>query len=449
MSRKTVCFIANYTKTYFFDSIAKNLGTSGISVCWIVVNRKIRDFLVVNYGANAVLYLSKDNAKQTSEPVGNFRLNELVHGDRALRHIPNLAYDFLNNIQRPVYEFLKRHDVRFVFGEITWAHEILIHRLVNARQELKAEYYCPHTIRMPAGKFGFFRDEYQSELVPVPITAESLPVDVPSCITVEKPEYLAINDLKLRQAGTVGARLARLKRYFSMENIDPADPTLIVNRWLSFKLRAAEEINREIYRLVPKVSFDDNLANSDFIFLALHKQPEASIDVIGRYYEDQYLNIVNTWRALPDGWRLLVKEHSNAVGDRSWHFYHKLRRLRNVVLVDEAANSHDIIRSSRAVVTVSGTVAYEAALMGIPSLTFGNVFFNRLPGCRKISIDHLRACGLGSLIQTTDREAAAVFSEWLSEHSAAGIISDPISNPLCMSDENVKQVADAFISVIR
>ena len=118
------------------------------------------------------------------------------------------------------------------------------------------------------------------------------------------------------------------------------------------------------------------------------------------------LNIVNVWRALPDGWLLLVKEHTNAVGDRSWCFYRRLRQLRNVVLVDEKADSHDIIRRSRAVVSVSGTMAYEAALMGIPSLTFGDVFFNRLPGCRKIGLDHLRAGGLGHLIQPTDAEAA-------------------------------------------
>ena len=107
--------------------------------------------------------------------------------------------------------------------------------------------------------------------------------------------------------------------------------------------------------------------------------------------------------------------------------------VRNIVLVDEKADSHDIIRRSRAIISVSGTMAYEAALMGIPSLTFGDVFFNRLPGCRKIGLDHLRAGGLGHLIQPTDAEAAVEFSHWLSEHSVEGVISDPVSNSACMS----------------
>ncbi|MEC4747767.1 hypothetical protein [Methylomicrobium sp. Wu6] len=449
MSKINICFVANYYKTYFFHEIATHLQANGIDVCWIVVNRKLRDFLIDKYGSDAVLYLSKDDAEQARESVGDFRLNELVHGDRALRYQVRWAYSFLNNIQQPIYEFLKQHDVRFVFGEITWAHEILIHRVVTSCQELKAVYYCPHTIRMPTGRFGFFRDEYQSELVPLPTIKEDKSEGNLSPIIAEKPDYLALNDMRLQQARTFSARLSRLKRYFTMENIDAKDPTLIVNRWLSFRLRAAEEINRELYHLVPKASFDETLANRNFVFLGLHKQPEASIDVIGRYYENQFYNIVNIWRALPDGWLLLVKEHSNAVGDRSWGFYRKLRQLRNVVLVDEQADSHTIIRRSRAVVTVSGTMAYESALMGIPSLTFGDVFFNQLPGCRKIGLENLRAGGLHCLVHTIDKEANAEFTQWLNEHSAEGCISDPVSNRACMNAENIKQVVDAFIAVIK
>lgn len=448
MVKTNICFIANYYKTYFFHEIAVQLQAKEVDVCWIVVNRKLRDFLVERYGAEAVLYISKDDTENACEPIGNFRLNELVYGDRTLKYQKHKAYSFLNNIQQPVFAFLKRHDVRFVFGEITWAHEILIHRLVNSCQELRAAYYCPHTIRMPVGRFGFFRDEYQSELVPLPpIAGSSADSSLPP-VQAEKPDYLALNDVKLQQARTLSARLARLKRFFTMENIDRKDPTIIVNRWRSFQLGATEEFNREIYRLVPKVKFNDLIANKDYVFLGLHKQPEASIDVIGRYYEDQWLNILNVWRALPDGWLLLVKEHSNAVGDRSWFFYRQLCKLKNVVLIDEKADSHEIIRKARAVVTVSGTMAYEATLMAVPSFTFGDVFFNHLSGCSKVSLEHLRNAGLGHLIQPVDKSTGVEFSNWLALHSAEGVISDPVSNSSCMATDNILCVADAFGRVI-
>lgn len=445
---KVVCFVANYSLTYFFDAVARGLQSRGIAVCWIVVNRKLRDSLTAGYGSDAVLYLSRDDAAYARRPVGDYRLNELVYGDRALCHQGRWAYSFLNNIQQPVYEFLSLNRVRFVFGELTWAHELLIHRLATARQDLGVQYCLPHTIRVPPGRFGLFTDEYQSDLLALPLPADGQSAAHESSISLEKPDYLALNDARLKLARSLRARLGRLKRYFTMENIDQKDPTLIANRWLSLRRAAAEEMNREIYRLVPKARLDEIPANRNYVFLALHKQPEASIDVTGRYYENQYTNIVNIWRALPDDWWLVVKEHSNAVGDRPLCFYRKIRKLRNVVLVDETADSHDVIRRSRAVVTVSGTVAYEAALIGIPSLTFANVFFNRIPGCRKIGLDDLCVHGLESLIQEVPANAVAAFSEWLHQHSAAGCIGDPISNPACMTAENVDRVASVVVSLL-
>ena len=67
-----------------------------------------------------VLYLSKDDAVHAREPLGDFRLNELVYGDRTLRYQTRWAFSFLNNIQQPVYEFLKRHDVRAEYWGIYW-----------------------------------------------------------------------------------------------------------------------------------------------------------------------------------------------------------------------------------------------------------------------------------------------------------------------------------------
>lgn len=442
-----VCFVANNHKTYFFHENARVLQTNGIKIFWITVNKKLRDFLISKYGVDAVAYVSKDDADQARDPVGNFRLNELVHGDRTLRHQLRWAYRFLNNIQQPVYEFLRLNNVRYVFGEVTWAHEILIHRIVTSRPELQAAYYCPHTIRIPAGRFGFFKDEFQSKLVELSMPYGQIPFQHSHPIRAEKPDYLALNDLKLKQGRTLAARVGRLKRFLTMENIDAKDPTIIVNRWGSFKLGAAEEINRELYRLVKKVAFDDVIANRNFVFLGLHKQPESSVDVIGRYYEDQFINITNVWRALPDGWLLLVKEHSNAIGDRSLSFYTRLRKLKNLVLIDEKSDSHEIIRHSRAVFTVSGTIAYEAALMGVASFTFGDVFFNKIPGCNKLGLEDLRSGDLERLIQPVEKEYCIEFSRWLINNTFVGIISDPVSNPACMESENISNVANAFMTL--
>jgi len=441
---ENICFVANYGKTFFFHEVASRLACDGITVYWIVVNRQLRDFLIEKYHVDTVLYLSKDDSEDTRDSVGDYRLNELIYGDRTLRHQKEMAYRFLRNIQKPIYNFLKKKNIRMLFGEVTWAHEILIHRLVGSCSDLDAQYLQPHTIRIPVGRFGFFKDEYQSELVFLSRKNSIGHVAGGPMIHLAKPDYLALNDLKLGQQRSFSARLSRLRRFFTMENIDVNDPTLIANRWTSFKTMASQEFNREAYRLVPLVDFSQELASLKFIIYSLHKQPEASIDVAGRYYEDQLTNIINIWRAIPEGWHLFIKEHSNALGDRSWHFYQRLKRLRNVVLIDHNADSHAMVSKSQAVFTVTGTMAYEAALMGIPSFTFGNVFFNRLPNCIKISVEQLRTQGMEQLIESAIQTPITNFSKWLFDHSAEGLIGDHFSNPASMTSENLDLVTGIF-----
>lgn len=437
-----ICFVANFHKTYLFHEVAKRLQRDGVRVFWVVVNRKLRDFLLEHYDKDQVLYLSKLNAAQECAPVGDFRLNELVHGDRVLTHERSWAWQFLENIQRPFHDFIAANEVKHVFGEVTWAHEILFHRILTNRTELGARYLCPHTIRIPNGRFGFFTDEFQSELLERPQDSREV-FDVAD-LQVAKPDYLKINDARLDKARSIRSRLHRMKRFFTKENIDDVDPTVPANRWLAFKLRAAEEFNREMYRFVRTEPFTEELAASPYILMTLHKQPEASIDVIGRYYENQWINILNVWRSLPDGWRLVVKEHTNAIGDRSVWFYAKIKRLRNLVLIDEKEDSHRLINACKVVVTVSGTVAYEAALLGKRAYTFAPCFFNKLNGCDAIGLNETRAA-----IDWLDWNSNAPKCDisQLISRSYKGLISDPVSSPSCVDPDNVQSIAAAIREV--
>lgn len=440
-----ICFIANFYKTYFFHEIAKNLESNGVDVHWIVVNSKLRDFLLNHYPPERVLYISKSNAEASGKPIGDFRLNEIIYGDRVLKNEPEWAIEYLRNIQLPFSNFIQNHEIRYVFGEITWAHEILFHRILRALPELGAKYLNPHTIRIPNGRFAFFKDEYQSEFQEIENPQQVSDTDAE--FLVEKPDYLAINDSKIKKSRGLRERLNRVRRFISRENIDPKDPTVTSNRWLSFKKHASEEFNREIYRFVKRTPYSSELGRKPYVFLALHKQPEASIDVIGRYYEDQWINILNIWRSLPDNWQLLVKEHSNAIGDRPYSFYSKINKLHNTYLIDEKADSHALIFHSEAVVTVSGTVAYEAALLQKRSITFAPCFFNKFQHCENITIGKIIKGGIFQAAQAKGSDSAA--KEFILNNSFPGVISDPISMPSIISQNNIRLVTTAFLKILK
>lgn len=446
-----ICFVANYTKTDLFLSIGEGLRKNGVNVFWVAVNRRIYNELKAVTKERNILLLNMEGINQEYTTINEennknelYNFNDLIFGDRALKFNQDKAYRFLSVVQQKIKTFISANDISFVFGELTWAHEVLIHRICHNEKHLNCRYYNPHTIRIPNGRFGFFEDEFQSTLMK---QDRDEIVDI-SDILVEKPDYLYLNDKIQSDKRRFSQRLSKIVDFITARNKDVYDPTMIGNKLSVFKLRFIEEFNKETYRFVK--TFDlSHFEGMDIVYLGLHKQPEASIDVIGRYYEDQYVNIINLWRNLPKDWILLVKEHTNAIGDRSLFFYRKVAALRGVFLLDEKTNSYDVIAKSRLIATVSGTMAYEAAMMGVPAITFAPTFFNKLSLCRKVGLDDLANCeDLSCFINEKNTIVDDEFKDNLINDSFKGIISDYLSDPRCMNSDNIQTVTKAFYRVI-
>jgi hypothetical protein len=446
-SENNICFVANYSKTYFFHAIAQQLQQQGYNIFWVVVGRKLYEYLLKSYHENQILYLNKKCADLPVGKIGEFKLNELVYGDRTLKYTPEEGISYLLRIQQPIYNFIKTNQIRYIFGEFTWAHELLIKRITENEPELNCRFLKPAGVRIPNGRFAFFTDEFESELLTIGGSTQA-DMQYINHIEVKKPDYLAANDSALHRLRSIPVRLKRIKRFITGESRDSGDPTLINQRWMRLRVRAKEELNWELYRFVKRMPLAE-VGNRKFVFLALHKQPEASIDVIGRYYENQFTNTVNLWRITPDDWLVLVKEHSNAVGDRGLRFFTKLSRLPNLYFLREDEDSHEVIRRSELVVTVSGTVAYEAALLGKTAVTLAPTFFSRVSNCRHIDLEDFRKAQ--DIYDIVGRPTPAVtnLKAFVLKNSFPGIISDPVANPRSMTPENILNVAVAIMHVTR
>ncbi len=150
-SENNICFVANFNKTYLFDAIASRLRRQGCNIYWITVNRKLYEFLKGRYQENNILLINKDDIKTANDYIDDFKLYELVYGDRVLRLMPAAGISFLTGIQRPLYDFISTNHIKFIFGELTWAHEILIHRMVSRRKgielPLSQSRHCPNSQR--------------------------------------------------------------------------------------------------------------------------------------------------------------------------------------------------------------------------------------------------------------------------------------------------------------
>jgi hypothetical protein len=440
-----LCFVANFYKTFLFHEVAQKLTGHGVAVSWIVTKEEQFLFLKQHYPEDRILYLNRSYMGKTQAPVDDLRIHELVYGDRVFKYDLEGGIRFLTNIQRPVYDFIARHKIEFVIGEPTWAHELLIRRLARKRRELNCMYLDCSLIRIPNQRFSFFTGEGQYGMLEF-----EQPVTVTETIRVEKPAYLKLNDKIVRKNSSLKGRLNRLKRFITGENIEKNDPNVIVDTARRFRVAFMEEYNKVTYKRIRTVPFEQ-VRGENYVFIGFHKQPESSIDVNGRYYEDQAMNILNIWRMLPPGWKILLKEHTNAIGDRSYQYYKNLLRYPNVLMVEESTDSKELISHSRLVVSVTGTISYEAALMNIPAITFGKVYFNRINACKYVSLDAL--VRYETLTDLVDEIRSAPdnrleYSHYILKNSFEGYISDYMTDPSVMDAGNIDKLCKAFLSLI-
>jgi hypothetical protein len=129
----------------------------------------------------------------------------------------------------------------------------------------------------------------------------------------------------------------------------------------------------------------------DYVLLALHYQPERSTVPLGGIFGDQLFIVGMLSRALPDGWKLYVREHpwqlqpyGRGELQRSEKFYACIARHANVRLLPIDAPTAALIDAARAVATVSGSVGWQALCRGVPALVFGEAWYRLCGGCFRV-----------------------------------------------------------------
>ncbi|MDC3220533.1 hypothetical protein OAT71_01840 [Flavobacteriales bacterium] len=443
---KTICFISNYYKTYLFVELAKNLELQGVNVCWITNDKKYHDLLSKDYPEKSILHLNWEHADKPSEKVGEYKLNELIFSDRVLVKQKEKGKRYLTNIQQPIYDFIKENNISSIFGEITWGHELLIQRICSDKKELDCKFYNPHTIRKPSERFGFFSDECQSVLAKGRNEAD-LEMNMDRIDAV--PTYLTKNNQILKQKNSLKGYSKRVVNFaFNKNHDDEHDPTRN-QKAVIMKYQAREILNRKAYKQIKTVRFSV-FKDKDYVFYGFHKQPESSIDVIGRYYEDQFEIVKNLWRLLDTDSYLVVKEHTNAIGDRSAEFYKKCQALPNVLIANATESAGEIIKKSKGVFTVSGTIALEAMLFEVPSFTLANAFFNGYGKCIRITQEDLKNKTFGDLVNQSNNNAKSIedFKKMVQQYSYDGIIGDAIHTDGVMDPSNITNLTKAFLAII-
>ncbi len=110
-----------------------------------------------------------------------------------------------------------------------------------------------------------------------------------------------------------------------------------------------------------------------YVFFPLNHEPEASLSVMSPEFNNQMAVIDLVSKALPADYRLVVKEHETAgIAARPKGFYPWLKAIPNVVMANMHLTSIPLIQGSAATVVLTGTAGMEAAVCGVPVITFSS-----------------------------------------------------------------------------
>jgi len=388
-----LAFLVNKHVTMAYADLAAGLERQGHTVFWLSPSRRWSRWLVERgWRAEHVLTLPDraaawramplDAARRALAPLeagAGLAIANLILMDRGLRRRPSgLAYGFLAVAADVIRRFVLAHDIRVCFGEATWAWEILTWMVCRS---LGRHCMAFTTVRVPSDRFAFF-DAARHQVIEHRVTGAHDRVWAAEFLAAyrarpEPPRYAPVpSALRFRRHWLDELRLALVR-----PALDRDDMTIWPMRErVRHRLRLA--VNAATLRLVPP--FEPALARaarpSDqrFVLFCLHHQPEASIDVVAALYSDQAHAVERLARVLPASHELWVKEHPAWLGDRSRRWLTRLARLPCVRLIDPHESSLALIRCADLVVSPSGTVAYEAALLGVPAATLAPLYFSRL-----------------------------------------------------------------------
>lgn len=108
-----------------------------------------------------------------------------------------------------------------------------------------------------------------------------------------------------------------------------------------------------------------------YVFLPLSLEPEGSLSVHSPEFNEQLAMIELVAKNLPIDHRLVVKEHIYALGTRPSEFYQTISQIPNAVLADCSADAVEYLQSCSAVIIITGTLGFEAAVHGVPVIAFG------------------------------------------------------------------------------
>jgi hypothetical protein len=314
------------------------------------------------------------------EAAGAPRMRDVVMMDRHLhREEWEFALRYLGTVNRDVTRFLEERGIELVSTLPDTALQIL--SLWIARG-VGIPAVVPTPVRYPLARFGFCPSHEASGFVHVRPVEQGDRDEARRVLDEFRAGQVAVvSGAPLSTLGSVVRALpAQLQFLRQTARWARHDVGQRHHRWTLGDIGSMYVRKRfNLVRMRAALRYRRGIGARPFVLYGVHVQPESSIDVYGAFFANQVELVRHIARATPSTHDVYVKVHQGDVGEQALAFYRRLQRIPGVVLIGPEVRSRELIERAGVVFSVSGTMAMEAGMLGRPAVTFGRMFFNRLP----------------------------------------------------------------------
>ena len=461
-----VLILSLYDLTILYFEISGRL--RDVHFHWLVTKQRYRNWLI-EHGISEKditcllfpkdLSLSEENRARIMgdialvESAGDLTLNQAILMDRFLCSELNFdTYDFVLETFRRVRQLLMDFRPDVIFFEPTNITELVTY--MNAVQ-LGIPTLYPADMRYPASRVIFTRGYLQADAIVRSRgeTARQTGQDLLDDFANRLPQPFSFSRLNAKRKINMWALIQRVLTNLWRDDDNGEFVSLTrynrVKRFVEVFLFRA----RAIY-LGRFFKYGDltRQRNEKFVYYPLHVSPELSIDVLGSFYAEQYKLLRDIRRSLPADATLLVKDHPNFIGNNPISMAREIADLPGTRLLNFDVPSIEILKNSDLIITVSGTAAYEAGMLGIPAITLSPMYFCGFSSIRycehikdlKVIALEMLSRGPGQVRQERDAE----FMAQMIDRSWEGYWTDPVFDESVLDDDNVRKLSSAISDAI-
>jgi hypothetical protein len=199
-------------------------------------------------------------------------------------------------------------------------------------------------------------------------------------------EHLTKNPLEAYMDSSRAGRVWRSMNYLLAERDHHEYAYQIGNPILAFP----QQVARQWYyskktEYLEKRYFQEPDFGENYFLYPIQFHPESSTSVNAMYFNGEFDNIRNISVSLPYGVTLYVRDHPHASGRQTIELYEEAGKLPNVKLIGTRVPGKTLVKHAKAVVTCSGSMGYEAIVLGVPSFVLGHTSYGYHPACRRIT----------------------------------------------------------------